>query len=113
MCIDCETGSYGAPVWDLLGGRCRDRIRLHLLMSHGDTPDSVAAAARAAAEDGYTAIKFDPLPDGYQDMTLAGQITAARDMAAAAREAVRDDVDIILELHRRDLLWCWVSSDPD
>ena len=98
---DIKGKHYGAPVWDLLGGRCRDRIRLHLLMSHGDTPDSVAASARAAAEDGYTAIKFDPLPDGYQDMTLAGQITAARDLSAAAREAVGDELDIILEIHRK------------
>ena len=98
---DIKGKHYGAPVWDLLGGRCRDRIRLHLLMSHGNTPDSVASAARAAAEDGYTAIKFDPLPDGYQDMTLAGQITAARDLSAAAREAVGDELDIILEIHRK------------
>ena len=98
---DIKGKHYGAPVWDLLGGRCRDRIRLHLLMGDGGTPDSVAAAARAAAEEGFTAIKFDPLPDGFQDMTLARQISTARDLVAAAREAVRDDVDIIVEIHRK------------
>ena len=98
---DIKGKHYGAPVWDLLGGRCRDRIRLHLLMGNDGTPDSVAAEARAAAEEGFTAIKFDPLPDGFQDMTLARQITAARDLVAAARDAVRDDVDIIVEIHRK------------
>ena len=98
---DIKGKHYGAPVWDLLGGRCRDRIRLHLLMANDGTPDSVAAEARAAADEGFTAIKFDPLPDGYQDMTLAGQITTARDLVAAAREAVRDDVDLIVEIHRK------------
>ncbi len=98
---DIKGKHYGAPVWDLLGGRCRDRIRLHLLMGDPDTPDAVAAAARTAAEEGFTAIKFDPLPGGYQDMTHAKQISAARSLVAAARETVGDDVDIIVEVHRK------------
>ena len=98
---DIKGKHYGAPVWDLMGGRCRDAIRLHLLMGEGDTPDEVAATARAASEEGFTAIKFDPLPSGYQDMTHARQMSAARDLVAAAREAVGDDVDIIVELHRK------------
>jgi len=98
---DIKGKHYGAPVWDLLGGKCRDRVRLHLLMGDGGTPDSVASAARASAEEGFTAIKFDPLPHGFQDMTLSRQISTARDLVAAAREAVRDDVDIIVEIHRK------------
>ena len=34
-----------APIWELLGGRCRDRIRLHLLMGSGDTPDQTLRIA--------------------------------------------------------------------
>src|SRR5690349_5961206 len=59
-----------APIWELLGGRCRDRIRLHLLMG-GGTPEQVHAKARAAAEEGFTAIKWDPIPAGFQNMSLA------------------------------------------
>ena len=88
------------PVWELMGGACRDKVRLHLLMG-GGTPEEVAASAKAAAEEGFTAIKFDPLPPGYQDMTHARLIATARDVVAAAREAVGDDVDIIVELHRK------------
>src|SRR5881396_2578541 len=36
-----------APIWELLGGRCRDKIRLHLLMG-GGTPEQVHAKAKAA-----------------------------------------------------------------
>src|SRR5215471_18989143 len=38
------------PIWDLLGGKYRDRVRLHLLMG-GEMPDAIAANARAAAEE--------------------------------------------------------------
>ena len=89
------------PVWELMGGMCRDKIRLHLLMGGGSTPEEVADRAKEAAEEGFTAIKFDPLPSGYQDMTHARLIATARDQVAAAREAVGDDVDIIVELHRK------------
>ena len=98
---DIKGKHFQAPVWELMGGRCRDRIRLHLLMEGGDTPDEVAAHARAAAAEGFTAIKFDPLPDGYQNMTHSRQISSVRDLVAAAREAVGDDVDLILEIHRK------------
>ena len=90
-----------APVWELMGGSCRDKIRLHLLMGGGSTPEEVAEKARAAAEEGFTAVKFDPLPTGYQDMAHARLMSTARDQLAAVREAVGDDVDIIVELHRK------------
>ncbi len=97
---DIKGQRFQAPVWELLGGKCRDRIRLHLLMG-GETPEEIAANARAAAAEGFTAIKFDPLPGGYQDLTLAGLIAAVVERTAAAREAVENDVDIILEIHRK------------
>jgi len=89
-----------APIWQLLGGKCRDKVRLHLLMG-GSTPEEVHARAKEAAAEGFTAIKFDPLPAGFQDMTLDGLVAAAVDRVAAAREAVGRDVDIIAELHRK------------
>jgi galactonate dehydratase len=89
-----------APIWELLGGKYRDRVRLHLLMG-GRTPDDVAANARSAAEEGFTAIKFDPIPDGFGDMTQDALVRGTVANVAAAREAVTSGVDIILELHRK------------
>jgi galactonate dehydratase len=89
-----------APIWQLLGGKCRDKVRLHLLMG-GSTPEEVHARAKEAAAEGFTAIKFDPLPAGFQDMTLEGLVGAAVDRVAAAREAVGRDVDLIVEIHRK------------
>lgn len=97
---DIKGKHYGAPVWDLLGGMVRDKVRLHLLLKGGN-PDEIGSYARIAAEEGFTALKFDPLQNGYQDQTLARLIEGARDMGAAAREAVGLDVDLIFELHRK------------
>jgi galactonate dehydratase len=97
---DIKGQHLGVPIWQLLGGLCREKVRLHLLMG-GGTPEQVATHARAAVEDGFTAIKFDPVPPGYQDLTLAGLVSAVAARVAAAREAVKDDADIILEIHRK------------
>lgn len=88
------------PIWELLGGRYRDRIRLHLLMG-GGTPREIAASARNAAAEGFTAVKFDPVPDGFGDMTQDALVRGVVENVAAARDAVHSDVDIILELHRK------------
>jgi galactonate dehydratase len=97
---DIKGKHFEAPIWELLGGKCRDRVRLYLILVD-ETPDELAASARAAAEQGFTAIKFDPLPSTYPDMTLSRLLETATEMVAAAREAVGLDVDVILELHRR------------
>ena len=97
---DIKGKHYEAPAWQLLGGLCRDRIRLHLLMG-GGSPDDVRAKAKEAAEEGFTAVKIDPLPEGFQDMTLSRMISDTRDKVAALREGAGMDVDIILEIHRK------------
>jgi galactonate dehydratase len=89
-----------APIWDLLGGKYRDRVRLHLLMG-GDSPQELSSNATAAAEEGFTAIKFDPIPNGYGDMSQDALVRGVVERVAAAREAVKSEVDIILELHRK------------
>jgi galactonate dehydratase len=97
---DIKGQQLQAPIWELLGGKCRDRIRLHLLMG-GGVPEEVAANAQAAVGEGFTAIKFDPIPAGFADMTLVQLIGAVVERVAAAREAVGSAADLILELHRK------------
>lgn len=97
---DIKGQKLQVPIWELLGGKCREKVRLHLLMG-GETPAELAANARAAASEGFTAIKFDPIPAGFEDLTLEGLVRAVVDRVAAAREAVGKDVDIIIEIHRK------------
>ncbi len=97
---DIKGKHFGVPIWELLGGNCRDKIRLHLL-GGGSTPETMYEAAKAAVEEGFTALKFDPLVGGFQDMTVDRLIKTARDIVAAAREGGGPDLDLIVEVHRK------------
>ena len=97
---DIKGKHFGVPIWELLGGNCRDKIRLHLL-GGGGTPETMYEAAKAAVEEGFTALKFDPLVGGFQDMTVDRLVKTARDIVAAAREGGGPDLDLIVEVHRK------------
>ena len=102
-----------APVWDLLGGNTRDKIRLHLLMGakakselpfahdRGAQAEGLYHAAKESVANGFTAIKTDPLPNGFESMTLERLISETVDNVAAMREGGGKDVDLILEIHRK------------
>ena len=97
---DIKGKHFGVPIWELLGGNCRDKIRLHLL-GGGGTPETMYEAAKAAVEEGFTALKFDPLVGNFQDMTVDRLVKTARDLVAAAREGGGPDLDLIIEVHRK------------
>ena len=91
---DIKGKHFGVPVWELLGGRCRDKIRLHLLGGAG-TPDAMVDAARAAVEEGFTALKFDPVH--HIDSGIDKMVKTAVDLTAAAREGGGPDLDLIID----------------
>ena len=97
---DIKGKHLGVPIWELLGGNCRDKIRLHLL-GGGGTPETMYEAAKAAVEEGFTALKFDPLVGGFQNMGVDRLVKTARDLVAAAREGGGPDLDLIVEVHRK------------
>ena len=97
---DIKGKHFGVPIWELLGGNCRDKIRLHLL-GGGGTPETMYEAAKAAVEEGFTALKFDPLVGNFQDMGVDRLVKTARDLVAAAREGGGPDLDLIVEVHRK------------
>src|ERR687885_2900693 len=47
----------GQPVYELLGGRCHDRVRLYANGPSGATPEELAASAGSLVERGFTAMK--------------------------------------------------------
>ena len=97
---DIKGKHLGVPIWELLGGNCRDKIRLHLL-GGGGTPETMFEAAKAAVEEGFTALKFDPVVGNFQDMGVDRLVKTARDLVAAAREGGGPDLDLIVEVHRK------------
>ena len=93
----------GAPVVDLLGGRCRDRIRVYAngWYSGATTPEAYATKAKATVARGFTALKFDPFPGPWRTHISRAAERQVVDTVHAVREAVGPDVDLLIECHRR------------
>ena len=96
---DIRGKHYQAPVWALLGGPVRDKVRAMLVLRTG-TPDEVASAAKQAAADGYTAVKVLLFQHDHASMRHGRRIQDLVDRAAAVRESIGWDVDMGIEIHR-------------
>jgi len=55
---DIKGKTFGAPVYELLGGRARQRVRVYQWVG-GDRPAGVAQAAEEKVEEGFTALKMN------------------------------------------------------
>jgi galactonate dehydratase len=97
---DIKARAAGVPIWDLLGGRYRDKIRLHVLIPRS-VDDILLAHISSALEQGFTAIKFIPLPEDYFALTEPQLVASVVEMTAAARGLVGNEVELILEFSRR------------
>src|SRR6202022_575795 len=92
----------GQPVYNLLGGKWREKVRVYANgWEGGETPGRLAAGAKKVVALGFTALKFDPFPDPWRTFIDTRQEMAAIDNVAAVREAVGPDVDLLIEVHRR------------
>lgn len=87
------------PVHALLGGRVRDRIRTFANVT-GDTPEARAASARAQVERGFTSLRTIPMFTGFERLDATRVVKDAVAIVRAIREAVGDEIDLGLEIHR-------------
>ncbi len=94
---------FQVPVYQLLGGRQRDKVRLHYLMdgSSQQTLDQIVERAKFALKEGFTAIKLDPLPPNHQNLSHSRLIEEVLKRLGALREVVGWDIDIGVEVHRK------------
>ncbi|MFN8524935.1 MAG: mandelate racemase/muconate lactonizing enzyme family protein [Chloroflexota bacterium] len=93
----------GAPVYNLLGGPCRDKIRVYA-NGWGDgekDPHALAAKAKELVARGFTAMKWDPFPNPWRVHIDRAQEDAAIENVRVVREAVGPDIDLLIEVHRR------------
>jgi len=91
------------PVYNLLGGRCRDKIRVYANgWGYGlKEPSDYARAAEQVVKAGWTALKFDPLPAPWRTYIPKEQEERAVRVTKAIRDAVGPDVDLLIDQHRR------------
>jgi galactonate dehydratase len=91
------------PVYNLLGGRCRDKIRVY---ANGwsyqlKEPADYARAAEKVVQQGFDALKLDPLPSPWRTWIPKEQEERAVRVVKAVRDAVGPKVDILIDQHRR------------
>ncbi|MDA0748185.1 MAG: mandelate racemase/muconate lactonizing enzyme family protein [bacterium] len=94
------------PVYNLLGGQCRNKIKVYAngwgsWYDPGKTLEALANRARAVVERGFKALKFDPFPGPWRSIIERKEEQEAVERIRTVREAVGPDVDILVEVHRR------------
>jgi galactonate dehydratase len=101
-CWDLIGKAYGQPVYKLLGGRARERLPAYANGWYGGatTPEEYAGKAREVVGRGYGAMKFDPFGVAWKEMTR-DEMAAAERIVAAVRQAVGDEVELMIEVHGR------------
>jgi galactonate dehydratase len=98
----------GVPVWRLLGGKVRDRVRVYTHLGLGDMRavyETLEAAplverAREVVEKGYRAFKAVFIPYTHFHAPLPDVDKVAR-MTEALRAAVGPDIEIMIDFHGR------------
>jgi len=107
--LDLLGKSLGCPVYKLLGGPCRDKVKAYTHVS-GITPDELAKNAKRIVKKGFKGLKL--LTEGGNTYTISGiptkqdvmqrrpiKETVAR--VAAVRNAVGPNIDLMLDAHGR------------
>lgn len=102
---DIKGKAYGVPVYELLGGKCRDKVRTYPAVFKF-TPEEMAEECKKVKAQGFTAARLMITGDirketaPYEDGIYAHRVAAQIARVKACREAVGDDFDLILEVHR-------------
>ena len=99
---DITGKALGVPVYKLIGGAVRERVRLYAntWFIGARTPDEYAERASTVTAMGWDAVKFDPLP-GSMLAASRRELRHAVEKVRAVREAVGPDVDVLIECHGR------------
>jgi galactonate dehydratase len=92
--------AVGLPIYRLLGGACRDRIRMYV-HAGGQTPEEAAHNALAVRERGYTALKWAPFEPLQNTISARDQVRRAVARMEAQRKALGADFDILIDAHGR------------
>jgi galactonate dehydratase len=96
---------FGVPCYELLGGKTRNKARVYYHV-RGDTKEKLVQGCIDAKKIGFTAVgHLTPFLDESRDIpyfkTYVDKIQDAIDTVRRYREAVGNDVDLCIEIHRR------------
>ena len=94
---DIKGKYHGVPVYDLLGGKVRDRIQIYAGIS-GDSPAEVAAQAQQRKDEGLRAVKMGAVNTVHY-MDSFQHIDEAAERVAAVRQQVGNEFSIAVDFH--------------
>jgi galactonate dehydratase len=101
-CWDIVGKALKQPVYKLLGGATRDKIKAYAngWYTVERTPKAFEEAAKKVTARGYRALKVDPFGSGFYELERAEKIRSVS-LIEAIRGAVGPDVEILIEMHGR------------
>ena len=101
-CWDILGKSLNVPIWQLLGGKQRDQLRVYAngWYQGPREPSFFAEQAAELVERGYTAMKFDPFGGAHRQIDRQSERLSI-DIIRAVRDTVGPDVDLCIEAHDR------------
>ena len=96
---DIKGKALGVPVYELLGGAVRHKMKMYGWIG-GDKPDDVANSAKERVENGFQAVKMNATPE-FEWIDSPKKVRQAADRLAAVREVVGEEVHIGIDFHGR------------
>jgi galactonate dehydratase len=98
---DIKGKRLDVPIYDLMGGLTRERVRCYMHVK-GDTLEALAADALVKTKAGFTAVRFTPFsPDFHLHQSYSEWADEAVRRVGAVRDAVGPGVDVCVEIHRQ------------
>jgi len=101
-CWDIMGKWLGQPVYRLMGGAVRDKIKAYAngWYTVERTPQDFHDAALKVVEKGYRALKFDPFGAGFYELDYHEKLRSIA-LVEAVRSAIGPEVEILVEMHGR------------
>lgn len=96
---DIKGKAFGAPAYELMGGKCRDKIKVYSWIG-GDRPSDVGTAAKERQNAGFKAIKMNATEE-LQMIDSYDKIDAVLERIAAIRESCGKYFGIAIDFHGR------------
>ena len=96
---DIKGKYFNAPVYELMGGACRDRMRVYSWVG-GDRPTDVGAAAKERKDAGFTAVKMNATEE-LQYIDSYEKVEQVLERVAAIRESCGKYFGIAVDFHGR------------
>ena len=101
-CWDIIGKVLDQPVYRLLGGTVRDKIKAYAngWYTVERTPHEFHAAAKKVIDRGYRGLKLDPFGAGFYELDREEKVLAI-ELVEAVRDSVGPEVEIMIEMHGR------------